>query len=159
LKLYVISDTHGEIDKAVEVCNKLHSVDLIIHLGDMELDARNISERTGKTVISVRGNSENSCDVPYFYVLETEYGKIFLTHGHQQGVKVSLHRLLYQVQELGCKAAFFGHTHSPVFIEENGIYLLNPGSLTIPFPQTSPSFAVVNISENNFSASIGNCPA
>ena len=155
MKLYVLSDTHGKINKALEVYDKLHSVDLIIHLGDMEQDARKISEGTGKKVISVKGNNEFSYSLESFHILETEYGNLFLTHGHLQGVKGGLQKLLYRTQELGCKAALFGHTHIPLFIQEDGIYLLNPGSLTFPLPGGSPaSYAIVNTSENDFSASI-----
>jgi hypothetical protein len=155
LKLYVISDTHGQIKKALEVYNRLHSIDLIIHLGDMERDARKISERTGKTVISVKGNNEFFASSPEnFHILETEYGNLFLTHGHIEGVKGGLQKLLYRTQELGCKAALFGHTHMAHFTETDGIYLLNPGSLTYPPSCISETYAIVNTSENEFSASI-----
>ena len=154
MKLYVISDTHGQIDNAIKFYNKQSSVDLIIHLGDMERDARKISDSTGQTVISVRGNNEAFSSKPDFHVLQTEYGDIFLTHGHMQSVKRDLQKLVYRAQELGCKAALFGHTHIPIFAEANGIYLLNPGSLTFPPPGSSGSYAIVNISENDFSASI-----
>ena len=154
MKFYVISDTHGKTDKALEVYNRLHSIDLIIHLGDMERDARKISENTGKTVISVKGNNEFASSPKNFHILETEYGDLFLTHGHMQSVKRDLQKLIYRTQELGCKAALFGHTHMPLFAEADGIYLLNPGSLTYPPPCTSASYAVVNTSESEFSASI-----
>ena len=156
LKLYVISDTHGRTDKALDIYKRLSAVDLIIHLGDMERDARKISESTGKTVISVRGNNESSHQTADFYILETEYGNLFLTHGHLQGVKRDLRRLLYRAQELGCKAALFGHTHTPIFTEVDGIYLLNPGSLTRP-AGTSASYAIIHTSKIDFSASIINC--
>ena len=154
MKFYVISDTHGKIDKALRVYGKLHSVDLIIHLGDMERDARKIEALTGKTVISVIGNNEVSHTKEDFRILETECGNLLLTHGHKQKVKHGLQTLFYRTCELRCKAALFGHTHVPVFTESNGVYLLNPGSLTFPMDGTDGSYAIVNASADGFSASV-----
>lgn len=154
MKLYVISDTHGRINKALNVYTKLDSIDLIIHLGDMERDARRISEATGKTVISVIGNNEFTNEKEDFRILETEYGNLLLTHGHKQKVKRDLQNLYYRTVELDCKAVLFGHTHEPFFTEINGIYLLNPGSLTVPKDGTAGSYAIINTSVGDFSASI-----
>jgi len=154
LKLYVISDTHGAIEKALKIYGTLDAIDLIIHLGDVERDARRISKITGKTVISVQGNNESASSQENFHVLETEYGNLLLTHGHMDGVKAGLHGLLYRAQELECKAVLFGHTHIPLFTESRGIYFLNPGSLSIPMDGTAGSYAIVNTSKDDFSASI-----
>jgi len=154
LKLYVISDTHGKIDKALNVYRKLNSVDLIVHLGDVRRDAQRIAEYTGTRVISVAGNNDGLYSKDDFEILETEYGDILLTHGHKQNVKHGLQNLLYRTCEMDCKAVLFGHTHVPVFTESNGIYLLNPGSLTFPFDGTQGSYAIVNTSKGEFNASI-----
>jgi len=138
----------------IEIYNKLDSIDLIIHLGDMERDARKISETLGKDVLSVKGNNESVCTAENFHILKTEYGNIFLTHGHIENVKSGLLNLLYKTQEFDCVAAFFGHTHRPHLSQEKGIYLLNPGSLTLPDRGSTVSYAVVNIAEDCFSASI-----
>jgi len=154
MKLYVLSDTHGNIDKALEVYQKLHSLDFVIHLGDTLTDAEKISRAIGRPVISVRGNNDFSPRTEDFRILETEYGNLLLAHGHTFGVKSGLQNLLYKALELDCKAALFGHTHKPVFTECEGVYLLNPGSLTIPMDGTSGSYAIVNTTKNEFTASI-----
>ena len=42
----------------------------------------------------------------------------------------------------------YGHTHTPVVEEENGILVINPGSLTFPRQQgRRPSYAVMEIEE------------
>ena len=154
MKLYVLSDTHGRIEKAVAIYKKLHSIDLIIHLGDLVSDSMKISELTGSPMISVKGNNDFFHKKEDFRILETEYGNLFLTHGHIQGVKFGLQKLLYRTLELNCKAVLFGHTHIPLFTESNGVYLLNPGSLTLPMDSSSGSYAIVNTSADEFSASI-----
>jgi len=154
LKIYVISDTHGKIDKATDVLKRLHGVDMIIHLGDVEKDARRLEELTGKTVISVKGNNDFLSAKEDFLILKTEYGNILLTHGHLFNVKYGLGKLFYRALELECKAVFFGHTHVPVYIETDGVYLLNPGSMTYPSDGTSGSYAVVTVTADVFSAGI-----
>jgi len=61
---------------------------------------------------------------------------------------------LYRAAELECIAVFYGHTHLPHYEIIDGIHVLNPGSLAIPFDGTLGSFAIVEISENEFSVSI-----
>ena len=157
MKLFVISDTHGSTGKALDVYSSLGPIDLIVHLGDVERDARRIAELTGKDVVSVRGNNEASHAKEDFRILETEFGNLLLTHGHKQKVKLGLQSLLYKAEELGCKAALFGHTHVPVYIEANGVFLLNPGSLTFPSGGSQGSYALVETAPSSFSASIVYC--
>ena len=58
MRLFVLSDTHGTIDKALAVYGNLSGIDLIVHLGDMVSDAVKISKITGKDVINVKGNND-----------------------------------------------------------------------------------------------------
>ena len=47
------------------------------------------------------------------------------------------------------ECVFFGHTHKPVIDEEDGIMVLNPGSLTFPRQNGhKPSYAVVEADED-----------
>jgi putative phosphoesterase len=155
LKLFVISDTHGKVDNALEIIDRFNDIDLIIHLGDMSKDAIKISAHTEKTVLSVRGNNEVfSCPTPEYHVLKTDHGDILLTHGHRDQVRTDLQRLLYRAEELECIAVFYGHTHIPMYSEIDGIYVLNPGSLSQPQNSQSGSYAIVDISKDEFSASI-----
>ena len=89
-----------------------------------------------------------------YKILETEFGKIYLAHGHMEKVKFSLQNLIYRAEELGCKAALFGHTHKPLCQEIDGFHLLNPGSLTLPSDGTQGSYAILNIEKDKFEASI-----
>jgi len=154
LKLFVISDTHKKIQKVKEVFAKLHDVDCIVHLGDYETDAEKLQRELGVRVASVPGNMDGFFDSAAYQILETEYGKLLLTHGHMEQVKVSPLKLLYRAQELGCRAALFGHTHMPFYEESNGIYLINPGSLSQPRDGTQGSYAIITTSPTEFQGSI-----
>jgi putative phosphoesterase len=118
-------------------------------------DVTTISAHTEKTVIGVRGNNEASfCSMPEYHILDTEYCNILLTHGHLDQVTLDLQKLIYRAEEAGCKAVFFGHTHAPMYEKIDDIHVLNPGSLSSPLRLSSGSYAIVDISEDEFSASI-----
>lgn len=154
MKIFVISDTHGKLDKVLEVWDKLTNVDLIIHLGDYEKDAQRLEKLLETEVIYVKGNMDGSYSSNDYKVLETEYGKLLLTHGHMENVKMSPLNLIYKAQELDCKAALFGHTHQAAYEEINGIYLVNPGSLSMPRDGSNGSYAIINTEPDAFHCAI-----
>ena len=154
MKIFVISDTHGITYKVREVWDKLTGVDLIIHLGDYTKDAEKLGQDFGTETIWVKGNMDGSYSADDYKTVETEYGKLLLTHGHMDGVKMSPQRLLYRAQELGCKAVLFGHTHKPSYEEADGIYLINPGSLSQPRDGTQGSYAILTTSPEELNCAI-----
>lgn len=154
MKFLVISDTHGSINEAEEVFKSLEGVNRIIHLGDCASDGYQLESRLGIPVIAVKGNMDGSYSVNDYKILNTEYGKLYLSHGHMEAVKFSPHNLLYKAASHGCKAALYGHTHVPVYEDVGGIYLLNPGSLTRPRGGRPGSFAVIDTGDDSFTAAI-----
>lgn len=154
MKIFVISDTHGKTAKVREVWDKLTDVDLIIHLGDYIKDAKQLERELETEVIAVKGNMDGSYSRDDYKVIETEYGKLLLIHGHMDGVKSSPLNLIYRAQELDCKAVLFGHTHRPAYEETDGLYLVNPGSLTFPRDGTDGSYAIINTAPESFNCAI-----
>lgn len=157
MRLLVVSDTHGLVNQAMEIYRreeeKAH-IDKIIHLGDLKSDAKALKVRLGADVVSVPGNCDGSISRGDQEVLETPWGKILLTHGHLEDVDYGLDKLRWRADEMGCKAAFFGHTHRPTYIYEHGMYFLNPGSLSRPRGGSEGSYAMVEVTEEGFSASV-----
>ena len=60
VKVLVISDTHGNIEGALEALKKEPGISEIWHLGDHASDAKRISDRTGIPFIAVKGNCDGS---------------------------------------------------------------------------------------------------
>jgi len=154
LRIFVISDTHGKIDKAVEIYKSLQDIDLIVHLGDHRSDARKMKEMLNVPLIGLKGNMDGSFSRDGYHILETDFGKIFLAHGHMENVKQNYENIMYKAESLHCRAAFFGHTHIPLFTEAEGLYLLNPGSLSLPTGGRKGSYAVATITKDSLTASI-----
>ncbi len=154
MRIYVISDTHGKIDKAIELYHTLQEIDLIIHLGDHWNDAKRMKEQLNVPLIGVKGNMDGAFTREGYQILETDFGKIFLSHGHMESVKQSYENIVYKAESLQCRAAFFGHTHIPLFCEVEGFYLLNPGSLSLPVGGRRSSYAVATVTRDSLVASI-----
>ncbi len=156
MKFLVFSDTHGDIKKAVEICRQREKdgFDAVIPLGDYIRDAEALAEEIDICLYSVRGNCDGDYGSGDFKVIETEAGDILLTHGHGQKVKRNLMNLIYRAQELDCVAALFGHTHMPLVEEEEGILLINPGSLTHSAEGSVGSYAIVETDNEGVRGSI-----
>lgn len=154
MRIYVISDTHGKIDKAIEIFHSLEEIDLIVHLGDIWNDAKRMKDQLDVPLIGVKGNMDGAFSKDAYHILETDFGKIFLSHGHMESVKQGYENIMYKAESLQCKAAFFGHTHIPLFYEAEGLFLLNPGSLSLPSGGRKGSYAVATVTRQSLDASI-----
>lgn len=167
MKILVISDTHGHVEKAAKLLPILTDLDLIVHLGDFMRDAVRLQSLTDIKVLSVGGNCDGVLSkVEGMVTLSTPCGPVLLTHGHLHGVKNGMDRLLFQAEELGAKAVLFGHTHSPYYEVIGGIALINPGSLTHPDKsgtlihhygqpnENNGTYGILNIDETGINCSI-----
>lgn len=154
MKILVIGDTHEQLNKIREIFPKLTNLDLIAHTGDRLENGRALEREFGIPVVAVKGNCDGSYSADDFEIIETDYGRILLTHGHMQHVNYRLDNLYYKAMEENCKAVFFGHTHKALVTEEDGIYLVNPGSLSQPRDDSDGSYAIVRTSPDSFEASI-----
>ena len=129
-RILVFSDTHGDISLCKEIIEKIPS-DIILHAGDYVTDAQNLKKiYPDKRIEYVRGNGDAFSYAPDNAVIELSGIRIFLTHGHNERVKTDteLKKLISVAKENECTVAVFGHTHTGLEREENGIKLLNPGS-------------------------------
>ncbi|MDO4869421.1 MAG: metallophosphoesterase [Bacillota bacterium] len=153
MKILAIGDTHGKLNKVRDVWHKLKDIDLIIHTGDYFHDAAALKEEFHVPVIAVRGNCDGGGRQDYELV-ETDCGRILLTHGHSFGVDYSLDNLKYFAMENDCIAAVYGHTHRAFLTEDDGIYFINPGSLSQPRDNSGGSYAIIRTDDDGIHASV-----
>lgn len=150
MRILVVSDTHGNLDRFWEVFEKLkkeNPVHMIVHCGDYYDDALAIRRKAGIPVTSVKGNCDGSFEEDDFVLLETEAGDFMVTHGHMQGVGNDLQRLCYKAMEAGCIGALFGHTHRSAYVDLDGLYVMNPGSLVRPRDGSGGTFGILQTDE------------
>ena len=133
MRILVASDTHGRKRALYDLLYMHKEADWLLFLGDGIRDVEEILEQF--PAISrrmVRGNNDwwkTMEDIPLVWQGEMGGKRIFMTHGHMQEVKFGEERLLNAAHASRADILLYGHTHSAVNRYENGMYILNPGSL------------------------------
>lgn len=153
MKILLLSDTHGDLDRVYRIYEKLTDIDMIFHCGDYQRDALQLEDTLGIPVLSVKGNCDG-CTKPDRKIAETPAGRILLTHGHLEGVGFDETKLLYLAEESDCIAVCCGHTHRALYEDFNGIFLINPGSLTEPRDGSGGTYAILHCEEDQFYGNI-----
>ena len=144
-KVIVISDTHGSVKSVEKLMPLIAENDYVIHLGDGAADLRQVWEEYPDKIYQCRGNCDYASPTPDEGEIEVEYVKIFYCHGDRYGVKGGLTNLAYEAKKRGCDIALYGHTHTALITEIDGVTLINPGSLKRPVGEGgSYCYLVVN---------------
>lgn len=132
MKILVLSDSHSGLRFMRECISKIKP-DEIVHLGDYYDDGKTIWEENSHLIFhQVPGNCDRYRCPPWQkeIVIEPVGGvRMYLTHGHRHGVKMSTGRLIADAAAAGVAAVLYGHTHIPDCRQEpDGMWVLNPGS-------------------------------
>lgn len=142
----VVSDTHGIKEYMSKVKKLIKKADILIHLGDNIADLEYLTESFHGQIHGIKGN----CDFSSIYlgekIIEVLGKKLFITHGDKYGVKYDLTSLYFRAQELGVDAALFGHTHQSLVAEQNNVWIINPGSPSLP-RMSNRSIAFIEVEE------------
>ena len=149
MKLVVMSDTHLSrvTDEFRTICEcYCHDADLVIHLGDMTRGTiLNYLEQF--PLQAVAGNMDDHSihsRLPVKKVLPLGAFRIGLIHGW--GAAGDLRNRL-QNQFTDVNAIFFGHTHQPLQLVENGLLWFNPGSVFDGRGPSCGSIGIVHVDE------------
>ena len=149
MKILIVSDTHGHEENLERVVEKVGKIDCLLHLGDVEGQEDYIEALVSCPVHIVAGNNDFFSELPREIVVTIGDYRILMTHGHYYGVSMAFDQLADAAKQRGCNAAFFGHIHMPVLETEDGILLVNPGSLSFPRQRgRRPSYAVLETDGN-----------
>lgn len=118
-----------------------------VHTGDNYSDYKHIKKQTKIPGFGVRGN----CDLgllpgaPEELILDYQNKKVLLTHGHTLGVKHSYRGLVERARAVAADAVIFGHTHVQFAQQQEGIWLINPGSIPLPRGGSQPGYARLKV--------------
>lgn len=149
----VISDTHGNKNIILKIRQEIKKRNIkgVIHLGDNIDDVEEIIEGLDCKFYGVRGNCDLS-SFPEELIVSIENKRFFITHGHRYGVKAGLNNIFYKGRELGVDAVLFGHTHIKIISKEEGMWVINPGSPSLPKDGVQ-SIALIDIKDGEISPS------
>ena len=148
LRLLVLSDSHGDAGSVYRAVAAQPEAAAVLYLGDGAADLAAAAAAFPRLAFyPVRGNG-----LPY--AREECFGgkRFFLTHGHLYGVKTDPLRVVYAARERGADVLLYGHTHRPLTDYEDGLHILNPGSL-----RAGGTYGVVDLSDAGVVLNIVRC--
>ena len=153
MRILLVSDTHGRVDKLEKLLELFkNDVRLVCHMGDYGSDLRRFESKYGALqMAAVNGNTDYSLQGQTEQIIELQVSskklRLLITHGHRFGVKRNLDRLFGYAKDLEADAVFFGHTHEDVCFVRDGIFFMNPGSLTFGRERGS-TYGLVHVADN-----------
>ncbi|MBQ1389486.1 MAG: metallophosphoesterase [Clostridia bacterium] len=130
MQILVVSDTHGDYRTLHKLIASKSNIGIVIFCGDGASDLNEVSRYfPEKTFIAVKGNNDWSCRFPMKEVRKIENHTFYITHGHLEHVKYGLGDLKAAARRQNADIVLFGHTHVPYTEYDNGMWIMNPGSL------------------------------
>ena len=153
LTALIISDSHGNRDRITHAVARTNP-DAVLFLGDGLADLDAIPDHV--TLRAVRGNCDHlrAEGTPESALVEIGGYRLFLTHGHREGVKYGLDVAVAIALANGADALLYGHTHRaferlfPVGATLAGRTLTRPFLILCPgaLGDTPSSFATLTLS-------------
>lgn len=149
-RILVVSDSHGRNENVRRAIEKAGKFDIMIHLGDVGNEYREVERMAGVPTYIVAGNNDYARGLLERNIIEIGGHRIYATHGHRQNVHFGVELLYYLALENDCDIVMYGHTHVPYLDEKDDVTILNPGSLTYPRQEGhEKTFVVMTIEDDN----------
>ena len=129
MKFLVFSDAHGNIRFLSRALQLHRDTEGVFFLGDGLEQIEPIKQQFPIPFYCVRGNCDFAIGTPTTNVLQCMEHKILYTHGHAYQVKSGSERIKQAARDRGADIILFGHTHHAMTQYDDGLYLMNPGSI------------------------------
>jgi putative phosphoesterase len=137
----------GTVNQFRAICEQYcHDADMVIHLGDWTRAAV-LDYLEQYPLQAVAGNMDDyhvHSRLPAKKVLQVNDYRIGIIHGWGSARDL---RSRLKTQFADVHAIFFGHTHQPLQIEENGLFWFNPGSVFSGRGQFDATVGVVHVDQ------------
>lgn len=146
MKILIVSDSHGMDNNLKYVINKVRPIDMLIHLGDFSGNYDYIAQLPESPIEAVCGNNDFFCDVEDEKLIYIAGYKVFMSHGHRYGVSHNLDRVKSIGMQYNADIIMFGHTHKPLIDKTGDIWIINPGSISLPRQANRlPTYIIMDI--------------
>lgn len=144
MKILIISDTHRKNENYLKLVEKIGTLDMVIHLGDVEGSEYTIQEAVNCPVEMVAGNNDFFSDLPSEKIFRIGKYNVMITHGHRYYIGIGSEMLKREAVAEGADIVMYGHTHRPVIDISKDIIAINPGSLSYPRQENrKPSYIIM----------------
>jgi len=150
VNILLVSDSHGDRESLAYLKELYQDYDYLIHLGDSEMRTAEL-----EGYLAVKGNHDSlaDADMPELMILEVNGHRILVCHGHKEFIQYFKYAaMLEHAKRENCDTVFFGHVHVYQDTVQQGIRLLNPGSVYHNRDGTHPSYMLVKVDEEGIHA-------
>ena len=142
MRIIVISDIHGQTALLRQILLKEQKAEVVFFLGDGENDINKVKfDFPEKCFFMVRGNCDWGSNLDTISTVTLEDVKFLYSHGHIHSVKFGDSDIKDAARSAFADVLLYGHTHRVVNTYEDGLYIMNPGSLA----NYEPSYGVIEI--------------
>lgn len=165
MKIIVMSDSHGIYSSVRKVAALQQDADLFVFLGDGERDMLQLFHQEPalrERFLLVQGNCDSGILFPQMqpeitYTLPFGH-RILAAHGHAYHVGFGTEQMVRTARERHADIVLYGHTHVRDERYEDGVYILNPGSLGLPRDGKKQSYGVLSVTEQGILTNIMDVP-
>ena len=154
MRIIVMSDSHRNFRNVQLVVEKHPDADLYIHLGDGEREFEDVQNLyPNRRYLWVAGNCDFGSETKSSDLVKLSGKNVLITHGHTYYVKRSLSELKTAARICRASVVLYGHTHVAYTEYDGGLYIMNPGSLSIP-RQGGPTYGILDITSQGIMTNI-----
>ena len=156
MKLLAFSDSHGYNKLMGDIINIFRDeAEAVLFMGDCVDDFADFQYIfPKKQFLYVIGNCDMNYSEPAGRLVDMAGKKIFMTHGDRFGVKSGHKKILQEVKKLGADICLHGHSHEPAIFSDGGVYIMSPGSISLPRSTKYPTFGIIDIENGKISLKI-----
>ena len=168
-RILVISDSHRNFQVFEKIVKQYgRTCDALVFCGDgiqelvmmmnHEIGCAEDEKFLPPVIAFARGNGDPSTtdtdfkpysiSIPEIQIIKAAHKKIFISHGHLQGVDYSDSLVTHEAGQNGCEIILHGHTHIPRDVQNGKFKIINPGIISRPRGGTPPGFAILTIQKN-----------
>ena len=131
MRVLIISDSHGRTENIERLKRIIGKVDLVLHCGDGVSDFDFIGDFLKCKVCGVTGNCDLLSREPSMINLDIEGNLVHIEHGHRLQFRSDVDLISF-AKDNGYDVVLLGHTHVQKLINKDGIWVVNPGSISRP---------------------------
>lgn len=154
MRVIVMSDSHRNFRNVLRVVDRHPDADLYIHLGDGEREFESVQDLyPERRYLWVAGNCDFASDTASSDLVKLCGKNVLLTHGHTYYVKQTLLELKSAARICHADVVLYGHTHVAYTEYDNGLYVMNPGSLSVP-RSGGASYGILDITSQGIMTNI-----
>lgn len=142
MQIVVVSDSHGRNEVFAKIRQLHPNASAYLCCGDTECDDVFLDG-----FVTVLGNNDYGKAYPHHLIIDLGEIRIYMTHGDRIPRLGMMERFAATAKAENCALFLFGHTHIFEVVEEEGVTIVNPGSIYHNRDGSLASYALITVED------------